>query len=108
MSAGGEHLDAHDLTRHDAQMRTTLTLDADVARLIRDAMHRERKTFKDAVNDAIRRGLTPSPMREPREVYRVTPHVAALAPGYDRAGFNQLADELEDAAIVAKPVGRRR
>lgn len=38
-------------------MRTTVTLDDDVARLISDVQHRERKTFTQVVNDAVRRGL---------------------------------------------------
>ena len=38
-------------------MRTTVTFDDDVARLIADAQHRERRSFKQVVNDAVRRGL---------------------------------------------------
>ena len=38
-------------------MRTTVTLDADVEKLLRDSMHRERKSFKRALNEALRRGL---------------------------------------------------
>lgn len=83
-------------------MRTTLTLEPDVLRMLREAMHRERKSFKDAVNDAIRRGLSPSGVRESQAPYRVTPHAARLQPGYDRAGFNKLADEFEDDAVLGK------
>jgi hypothetical protein len=42
-------------------MRTTLTLDPDVARLLREEAHRQRRPFKDVVNEAIRRGLAPAP-----------------------------------------------
>jgi len=43
-------------------MRTTLTLDDDLAARLKDLAHRQGTTFKDAVNAAIRRGLTsPSP-----------------------------------------------
>jgi len=38
-------------------MRTTLTLDPDVARMLTDEAHRLRKPFKQVVNDALRRGL---------------------------------------------------
>ena len=58
-------------------MRTTLTLDDDVLRLIQDAVHRERRSMKDVVNDALRCAL-----REPTStefVARV--HHSALAPG---------------------------
>ena len=79
-------------------MRTTLTLDDDVARLLDDAVHRERRPMKQVVNDALRRALTPPEGR--REPYRLTPHESALRPGFDPAGFNRLADELEDEAII--------
>ncbi len=38
-------------------MRTTLTLDDDVAALLKRAMSRQRRTLKDVVNDALRDGL---------------------------------------------------
>jgi hypothetical protein len=81
-------------------MRTTLTLDHDVARLLEDAVHRERRPMKQVVNDALRQALTPHVPRQ--QPYRVTPHESALRPGFDPAGFNRLADELEDEAIIEK------
>lgn len=81
-------------------VRTTLTLDDDVARLVEDAVHRERRPMKQIVNDALRQALAPlAPRQEP---YHLTPHESALRPGFDLAGFNQLADELEDEAIIDK------
>lgn len=80
-------------------MRTTLTLDEDVARLIEDAVHRERRPMKQIVNEALRRALsTPEPRRKP---YRVQEHESAVRPGIDLSGFNRLADELEDEQIIA-------
>ncbi len=79
-------------------MRTTLTLDDDVARLVDDAVHRERRSMKDVINDALRTALAPPVSRE--QPYRLTPHVSAVRPGFDPAGFNRLADELEDGAIL--------
>jgi len=38
-------------------MRTTVTLDEDVERLLREAMHRSRRGFKETLNLAIRAGL---------------------------------------------------
>ena len=83
-------------------MRTTVTLDADVERLVKEAMRRKGGTFKDVVNQAIRKGLSPSGASERIRPYRVAPHHGRLLPGYDRRGFNKLVDELEDAAVVAK------
>lgn len=82
-------------------MRTTLTLDPDVAQLLKEEAHRQRKAFKEVVNDAIRRGLAPRRQR-PSKRYTVRPHRTRVLPGIDLAGFNQLADELEDDALLAK------
>ena len=80
-------------------MRTTLTLDPDVTRMVNDEVHRVRKPLKEVVNDALRRGLG-SPDRKRRlKPYRVRPHAARLLPGIDRARLNALADEQEDVAI---------
>lgn len=92
------HLDAAILKHYDAYMRTTLTLDDDVARLIEEEVHRTRSSVKQVVNDAVRAALAPRPARS--APYRVRAHHATLAPGLDLAGFNKLADELEDEAIV--------
>jgi len=84
-------------------MRTTLTLDPDVVRLIEDAVHRERRPLKRVINDALRRGLArPAPAREP---YHLAPHESSLRPGLDLAGFNRLADEIDDSGIVDR-IGR--
>ena len=88
-------------------MRTTLTLDPDVARLIEEEIHRLRQPFKQVVNDALRRGLAPGTRRAPARRYRVRPHAARLVPGLDRGKLNALLDELEDRARVAKLPRRR-
>ncbi len=80
-------------------MRTTVTFDDDVARLIKDAQHRERKTFKQVVNEAVRRGLTAAaPEVSP---YRVRVHHSGVRPGVDVTALNRLADELDDDALLA-------
>ena len=81
-------------------MRTTLTLDPDVSRLVEDAVHRERRPMKQVVNDALRLALAPP--AGPREPFRVVPHVSSILPGVDMDRLNQLADELEDEAILAR------
>lgn len=80
-------------------MRTTLTLDDDVARLINETMHRERRTMKDVVNSALRRGLEGAQAVEP---YELPVFHTGLRTGVDPARMNQLADELEDEAILEK------
>lgn len=80
-------------------MRTTVTLEPDVERLLREAMHREGVSFKAALNDAVRRGLAARPARRRR--VEVPVHHGGPAPGVDPDRLNQLVDELEDEAILA-------
>jgi hypothetical protein len=83
-------------------MRTTLTLDPDVARLLKEEAHRRRKPFKHVVNEAIRRGLAPVPSMKSPPPFRVQPHHTTLRPGIDAGSFNRLVDELEGEAVVEK------
>jgi hypothetical protein len=80
-------------------VRTTLTIDPDVARLLDSAVRREGRPMKQVINDALRRALRP---QQPGavEVYHLTPHQATLRAGFDLTGFNRLADELEDEEIL--------
>ncbi|MBI4701140.1 MAG: antitoxin [Deltaproteobacteria bacterium] len=87
-------------------MRTTLTLEPDVARLLEEEAHRQRKPFKHVVNEAIRRGLTQRVGRRASPRYRVTPHRTSLRPGLDPVAFNKLSDELEDEAVLGAMVRR--
>jgi spore germination protein GerM len=80
-------------------MRTTLTLDPDVARLVEDAVHRERVSTKQVINDALRRALGPA-ASQTVEPYQVQPHSSELRPGVDLTSLNRLADELETDAII--------
>ena len=81
-------------------MRTTLTLDDDVSRLVEERVHQTRTSVKQVINDALRGALAPRPARS--VPYQVRVHHAELAPGLDLAGFNKLADELEDDAVMGR------
>ena len=76
-------------------MRTTLTLDQDVAERLREEMRRTGKNMKVSVNEALRRGLALGgrPPRAPR--FTVEPHAFGFKPGVDLDRLNQLSDELE-------------
>jgi hypothetical protein len=86
--------------------RTTLTLEPDVQRMVEEAVRRERTSFKEVVNGAIRRGLGGTPRRR-GERYTLVPHETELQPGFDPARLNQLVDELEVEEMRAK-VRRKR
>lgn len=81
-------------------MRTTLTLDRDVAECLRKEMRRTGRGLKASLNEALRRGLRMAgkPPRPPR--FEVQTHAFGVKPGIDLDRVNQLIDELEaeDAA----------
>jgi len=82
-------------------MRTTLTLDPDFASLLQAETARKRVSFREVVNDAIRRGLT-THQTGSESVYIPTDHHARLLSGFDERCFNRLADELEDESRACK------
>ena len=74
-------------------MRTTLTIDPDVAQLLTQALDRAKKPLKQVVNDALRRGLS-APDLAQRKPFKVVPFAMGWDAGLDPTGFNQLIDEL--------------
>jgi hypothetical protein len=83
-------------------MRTTLTLDPDVAERLKDEATRSDHAFKQVVNEALRRGLQLPAESAQRTAYRVKPLTLVFRPGVDPDRLNQLADELENEALVRK------
>jgi hypothetical protein len=90
------------MKHHDDIMRTTLTLDPDVERLLADASHRERRSFKEVVNDAIRKGLSAGAGRKQARPKLPPAHATRLMPGIETSRLNALADELDTDAFIAK------
>ena len=83
-------------------MRTTLTIDPDVEKLIQREMRRTGRSMKAVVNDALRAGLgvRSKPPRPPR--YKVEPHPLGFRAGIDADRLNQLVDELESEELARK------
>jgi hypothetical protein len=79
-------------------MRTTVTLEPDAEQIIRRTMRERGITFKQAINEAIRRGqMKPAPER------RATfPTYAMGEPKVDLTKALRLAGQLEDAEIIKK------
>ena len=72
-------------------MRTTLTLDDDIAEALKQRARQLDQLFNQVVNDTLRYGLslgTPSPL----PTYRVEPHHSGFRPGIDPTRLNQLND----------------
>jgi hypothetical protein len=86
-------------------MRTTLTLDPDVADRLQSEIRRTGKSLKAAVNEALRHGLglAGKPPRATR--FKVEPHAFGFKPGIDLDRLNQLVDEM-DAEETARKLQR--
>ena len=82
-------------------MRTTLTLDDDVADFLREQARLQDRPFKQVVNDTLRRGMSPA-VREERAAYRVRPLPGGFRPGVDPLKLNQLNDELETQDFIGR------
>ena len=84
-------------------VRTTLTLDDQLAKELKDVAHRAGKPFKQVVNETLRNGLNPKRTRVAAKPYRL----ATVSLGGVRAGVNldkalSLADSIEDEEIARK------
>jgi len=73
-------------------MRTTVSIDPDLARLIEQRMAEQGKGFKQVLNEALRRGFEAA-VRETPARYEVPTFDSAVMPGVDLAKINQLLDE---------------
>jgi hypothetical protein len=81
-------------------MRTTLTLDPDVAAKLKEEARRQGIPFKEVVNTSLRRGLASA--RQKAEPYRVEPHPMQAKRGIDLDQARHLADHLEDEEVIRK------
>jgi hypothetical protein len=86
-------------------MRTTLTLDPDVARRLEQEIRHTGRGMKAVVNEALRSGLGLAERREKPPRFEVRPHSFGFKPGVDLNRLNQLLDELE-AEEAARRLGR--
>ena len=86
-------------------MRTTLTIDDDLALAIEDLRKREGLSFEAALNQVIRLGVQAISAPPVAEKYRTPTRALGPKPGIDAGRFNALADEI-DAEVSSKGVGR--
>jgi hypothetical protein len=86
-------------------VRTTLSLDRDVADAVAKEMRRTGAGLKATINEALRRGLRLVGRTERRPVFKVVAHAFGARPGVDLDRLTQLADELE-AEEAGRKLGR--
>jgi hypothetical protein len=84
-------------------MRTMLTLDDDLAGLLKRRARELGIPFKETVNRAIRAGLGEAGADWRRPAPKTIPHSFGFVPGVDLDKLGQLADELEAEAFTDKP-----
>jgi hypothetical protein len=85
-------------------MRTTVTLDADVAAALQRAARERGMSFKAVLNDAVRRGLSAEPTRRR---YRTPSRDMGFRPEFDIDKALALAAADEDAETLRKLAQRK-
>ena len=75
-------------------MRTTLTLDDDLADRLAQVARETHLPFKVVVNETLRRGLAEQ-VTEPAP-FSYQPHAGGLLPGIDDRRLNELAWQLDE------------
>lgn len=84
-------------------MRTTLTIDDDLAGILQRMAHQQGHSFKEVVNDLLRAGIAVSEGAAPKRLpIRVIGKPLGLKPGYDPDKLNQLVDDLEVEEFLRK------
>lgn len=77
-------------------MRTTLTLDEDVAAKLKAEARRSGQSFKATVNEALRRALATPPKQAPRAPFKVvTRDLGRLRPGLSLDNVADLIEQVE-------------
>lgn len=81
-------------------MRTTLTLDEDLAKRLKELARQGGRSFKEVTNEAIRRGLSVGASQvESAARFRVEPKACGFKPGVDPLKLNQIYDDLETEGL---------
>ncbi|MEX2578971.1 MAG: hypothetical protein WD342_07930 [Verrucomicrobiales bacterium] len=81
-------------------MRTTLSIEDDIAEGIETIRKRDNISLREAVNRLLREGLRSVEKRTTTSPYEGPVFESALLPGIDPNRLNQLADELEIEEFV--------
>jgi hypothetical protein len=83
-------------------MRTTLTIDDDVAGVLKRRARELGLPFKEVVNRTLRAGLCEAARPRRQAAPKTIPHAFGFRPGIDLDKLSQLADELEAEAYADK------
>ena len=77
-------------------MRTTLTLDEDVATKLQSESRRSGRSFREVVNETLRRGLAQRPPASAATAFRVVARdLGELRPGFTIDNVSDLLEQVE-------------
>ena len=76
-------------------MRTTLSIDDDLALLLEQEVRRSGKPFKVVVNHLLSLGLAQNQQPQAAPTFKVTPRAMGLGPGQSYDDISALLEELE-------------
>jgi hypothetical protein len=77
-------------------MRTTLTLDDDVAAKLKAESRRAGLPFREIVNETLRRGLASRRVTAQRQAFKITPRdLGDLKPGLSLDNVAELIEQVE-------------
>lgn len=76
-------------------MRTTLSIDDDIAVLLEQEVRNSGKPFKVVVNNLLSLGLAQARKPQPAAAFKVTPRAMGLAAGQSYDDISALLEELE-------------
>jgi hypothetical protein len=82
-------------------MRTTVTLDPDVDRMLKEEMRRSGSSFRETLNRAIRRGLADS-ITTQRKPFKLRARRLSLRSGIDPAMVQHFEEDLEIESFLEK------
>lgn len=81
-------------------MRTTLTLDDDIASTLKAEARRTGRPFRDIVNETLRRGLASRRLTSRRQPFAVeTRDLGELKPGLSLDNIGELIEHVEGPAF---------
>ena len=76
-------------------MRTTLTLDEDVAAKLKSEARRSGRSFKQTVNEALRWGLIQQARAKKQKPFKIHAKDMGVRPGLDYDRISRLLEEVE-------------
>jgi hypothetical protein len=79
-------------------VRTTLTLDDDVAAKLKALARRTGRAFRDVVNETLRRGLADSRQPRARHPFKVQARDLGCRPGINMDNIGELLEQIEGPA----------